>query len=270
MFTKIRHVAIHTENYDRMAKFYQTILKMKKITTGMTDETGTYNPNRGHISDGVIGLALLQRMPGSDAGLDHFGLEVEDVQTVLDRLKESYPDIYVAKSPGHVPFAGLRSHDPAGNQFDLSQKGMANVREGYTEKSWEQPRHLDHIAIRAANPGVLARFYRRVYELSLREDVSDQENFCLTDGTVSLVIRPWNMDTYTGMKEGLDHIGFKVENLESAKKDLEEIAVSSPGSGPRKIGLGKAGARKQKNLEACRMGSYATSDPDGVFLHFSD
>ena len=39
---------------------------------------------------------------------------------------------------------------------------------------------------------------------------------------------------------------------------------------PRKIGLGKAGARKQKNLEACRMGSYATSDPDGVFLHFSD
>ncbi len=26
MFTKIRHVAIYTENYDRMAKFYQTIL----------------------------------------------------------------------------------------------------------------------------------------------------------------------------------------------------------------------------------------------------
>ncbi len=57
MLTKIRHVAIHTENYDRMAKFYQTIFGMKKITTGMTDETGTYNPNRGHISDGIIGLA---------------------------------------------------------------------------------------------------------------------------------------------------------------------------------------------------------------------
>ncbi len=78
---------------------------MKKITTGMTDETGSYNPNRGHISDGIIGLALLQRQPGSIEVLDHFGLEVEDVQTVLDRLKESYPDIFVAKSPGHVPFA---------------------------------------------------------------------------------------------------------------------------------------------------------------------
>ena len=40
MFTKIRHVAIVTENYDRMAKFYQTIFGMKKITNGMTDETG--------------------------------------------------------------------------------------------------------------------------------------------------------------------------------------------------------------------------------------
>ncbi len=147
---------------------------------------------------------------------------------------------------------------------------MANVREGYTEKSWEQPRHLDHIAIRAANPRVLARYYQRVYELTIREDLSDQENFCLTDGTVSLVIRPWNMNTYRGMREGMDHIGFKVENLEGAKKDMEEIAVSYPGSGPRKIAIGREGATKQKNLEGCRMGCYATSDPDGVLLHFSE
>ena len=270
MFTKIRHVAIRTENWDRMAKFYQTIIGMKKITTGMTDETGAYNPDRGHISDGVIGLALLQRLPGTGSGLDHFGLEVEDVQTVLDRLKESYPDIVVARSQEHVPFAGLRTHDPAGNQFDLSQKGMANVREGYTEKSWEQPRHLDHLAIRAANPALLARFYQRVYELSLREDVSDQENFCLTDGTVSLVIRPWNMVDNRGDREGLDHIGFKVESLDRARKDMEEIALSAPGSAARPIAHGKIGARRQKNMDACRAGCYAVADPDGVLLHFSD
>lgn len=68
----------------------------------------------------------------------------------------------------------------------------------------------------------------------------------------------------------MDHIGFKVENLESAKKDMEEIAVSSPGSGSRKIAIGRDGATQQKNLEACRLGCYATSDPDGVLLHFSD
>ena len=269
MFTKIRHVAIHTDNYDKMAKFYQTVFGMKKITTGMTDETGAYNPNRGHISDGIIGMALLQRHPGADAGLDHFGLEVEDVQKVQDRLEESYPDVAVIKSMEHVPFAGLRTHDPAGNQFDLSQKGMVNVREGYTEKSWEQPRHLDHIAIRAANPRVLARFYQRVYELSLREDLSDEQNYYLTDGTVSLAIRPWTMVSYRGQREGLDHIGFKVENLESAQKEMEEMAVSSPGSAPRKIAIGKEGARREKNLEACKMGCYTTADPDGILIHFS-
>lgn len=68
----------------------------------------------------------------------------------------------------------------------------------------------------------------------------------------------------------MDHIGFKVENLENAKKDLEKIAASSPDSGPRKIAIGRDGATKQKNLEACRMGCYAISDPDGVLLHFSD
>jgi hypothetical protein len=57
MFAKIRHVAAHTERYDSMAKFYQTIFGMKQITTGLVDETGQHNPNRGHISDGVIGLA---------------------------------------------------------------------------------------------------------------------------------------------------------------------------------------------------------------------
>ncbi len=266
MFAKIRHVAIYTENYDRMAKFYQSIFGMKKITSGMTDETGSYNPNRGHISDGVIGLALLQRQPGFQAGLDHFGLEVDDVQTVLDRLKQSYPNIKVARSQEHVPFAGLRTHDPAGNQFDLSQKGMANVREGYLQEGWDQPRWLNHIAIRASDPAHLARFYREVYELTKLEGFSDNNSFYLTDGRVCLVLRPFDMTSHRGLREGLDHIGFKVENLERARKDLEEIGKSFPLSAPRKIEVGRDGPTRQKNLEDCKMCSHATSDPDGVLL----
>src|SRR4029077_8092745 len=52
METRIKHVAICTENYDRMAEFYKSVFGMKKITNGMTDATGNYNPERGHISDG--------------------------------------------------------------------------------------------------------------------------------------------------------------------------------------------------------------------------
>src|SRR5262245_44531918 len=138
MFAKIRHVAAHTERYDSMAKFYQTIFGMKQITTGLVDETGQHNPNRGHISDGVIGFALLTKRPGSQQGLDHFGFECEDVNEVLDRIKQKYPGLLFTKALSYVPFAGIRAQDPAGTQFDLSQKGMSNVREGYLKDGWEQ------------------------------------------------------------------------------------------------------------------------------------
>ena len=57
MIAKIRHLATHTERYDTEFKFYQTIFGMKQITTGLVDDTGKSNPDRGHISDGVIGMA---------------------------------------------------------------------------------------------------------------------------------------------------------------------------------------------------------------------
>jgi len=270
MFARLRHVAVMTENWDRMAKFYQTIFGMKKITNGMTDENGNYNKERGHLSDGVIGLALLQRQPGFRSGFDHFGLEVDDVQKVRDRLKQFYPDVYIAQSQSHVPFAGLRSHDPDGNQFDLSQKGMANVREGYLQEGWEQPRWINHIALRSARPAPIAEFYQKTFELQPVEGLCGDNSFYLSDGKVLLVIRPWDMDAYRGLMAGLDHFGFKVDNLEQTKKDLDVLAGSAPTSGARKIATGRDGERRQKNLEDCKLCKQSLSDPDGVLLDLTD
>src|SRR4030095_12545699 len=91
METRIKHVAICTENYDRMAEFYKTVFGMKKITNGMTDATGNYNPQRGDISDGVSGYVLLQRKPGITAGLDHFGFEVMTFRMCLRNWRKSIP-----------------------------------------------------------------------------------------------------------------------------------------------------------------------------------
>jgi catechol 2,3-dioxygenase-like lactoylglutathione lyase family enzyme len=270
MFAKIRHVAVITENWDRMAKFYQTIFGMKKITNGMTDERGEYNKNRGHLSDGVIGLALLQRQPGFRSGFDHFGLEVDEVQKVRDRLRDNYPDVFVAQSQSHVPFAGLRTHDPDGNQFDLSQKGMANVREGYLREGWEQPRWINHIAIRSGRPAHIAEFYQKVFELKPVESLSGNNSFYLTDGKVHLVIRPWDMVAYRGLMAGLDHFGFKVEHLEQAKKDLAALGSSEPTSAARKIATGRDGEVRQKNLEDCKLCEHALADPDGVLLDLTE
>jgi catechol 2,3-dioxygenase-like lactoylglutathione lyase family enzyme len=266
METRIKHVAICTENYDRMAEFYKTIFGMKKITNGMTDATGNYNPERGHISDGLIGYALLQRQPGISAGLDHFGFEVDDVPAVLESLSEKYPDILVSKTLDYVPFAGIRAHDPTGNQFDISQNEMANVREGYKESGWEQARRLSHIAMRAIKPARLAKFYQDVFGLEKDSKLSDSENFYLTDGVTYLAIMPCDNDSYRGMKEGLHHLGFRVDSLASLKQDLDQIASHSPAAAPRKIDVGRDGPIRLKNLQACRIGKHQTSDPDGILL----
>ena len=270
MFASIRHIAVMTENWDREAKFYQTIFGMKKITNGMTDEKGEYNKDRGHLSDGVIGLALLQRQPGFRSGMDHFGFAVEDVQTVKDRVAKFYPDVYIHQSQNHVPFAGLRGHDPDGNQWDLSQKGMANVREGYVEFGWEQPRWINHICIRSGRTEQIAEFYQKVFDLKPVEGLSGDKSYYLTDDKVTLAIRPWSMVTHRGFYAGLDHFGFKVDSLEQTKKDLDALGASHPESSSRRVDIGRDGSTHLKNLEGCKLCKHALSDPDGVLLDLTD
>ena len=265
-FAHIRHVAVYTENYHRTAEFYRTVFGMKKITTGMTDEKGNYDLTRGHISDGVIGLALLQRQPGIRSGLDHFGFEVQSTKSVLERIRQSYPDLRIATSLEHVPFAVMRIQDPAGTHMDVSEKGAAKVREGYLEEGWEQPRHLHHVAIRAGKPSLLADFYQNVFELKRLEGTSEKGHLCLSDGKVSLVIIPTENNSYRSMTEGLDHIGFKVEALEKAEQELTQLSQAHPESAPKQIDLGRFGHITKREIDSCMLGKQALSDPDGVLL----
>jgi catechol 2,3-dioxygenase-like lactoylglutathione lyase family enzyme len=270
MFARIRHVATNTERYDTMAKFYQTVFGMKQITTGLVDETGQHNRNRGHISDGVIGMALLAKRPGSQQGLDHFGFECEDVKEVLERIKQKYPGLLFTKALSYVPFAGIRAQDPAGTQFDLSQKGMSNVREGYLKDGWEQPRWLNHIALRAREPDEIAEFYTTVLELEETPGAAADGAISLTDGKVRLVIRRCHDRFYRGLRQGFDHIGFKVDSVEKTKNDLDEIATAFPEAAPKKIAVGMQGGELEKDLQACPIGKHVFADPDGLLVDISD
>ena len=134
----------------------------------------------------------------------------------------------IAKGLEYVPFAGLRSYDPAGTQFDIAQAHVANVREGYNQTGWEQPRWINHISIRANDPSQVAEFYEKIFELKEAETYRDDGSICMTDGKVKLLLRPRDNSLYRGLREGLDHFGFKVDNLEQTKEDLDALAASDP------------------------------------------
>ena len=229
------------------------------------------NPNRGHISDGVIGMALLAKRPGVSKASTTSASKWKTPRRCSTDLNRNTPDLLFTQALSYVPFAGIRAQDPAGTQFDLSQKGMANVREGYLKDGWDQPRWLNHIALRAREPDEVAEFYTTVLELEGCRKRATDGAITLTDGKVRLIIRRCHDGYYRSLRQGFDHIGFKVESLEKTKKDLEDNRDELSGMPRRERSRRDAGGGDlEKDLQACPIGKHVFSDPDGVLLDISE
>src|SRR5260221_320402 len=152
MPAKIKHIAIVSDQYALEGRFYEAVFGMRTAADKRPERAVT-------VSDGYVGLNINPRKAGRPAGLDHFGVEVEDAERVCARLRERYPAIEVLKRPGTRPFAGISTHDPAGNLFDLSQKDMENRTSVYVEPPREQARVISHLALRTLRADEVAEFY---------------------------------------------------------------------------------------------------------------
>src|SRR3954453_1604835 len=105
---RIRHLAILTEDVEKLVKFYTTAFGLK-IVHGVG--TATY------LSDGHINLAIIPIGPGGgvegpqlQVGINHFGFEVDDVTAVHDACKELNASTGVDKRPPNRE-AEYRVHD---------------------------------------------------------------------------------------------------------------------------------------------------------------
>ncbi len=260
MFAKINHVAIVSQQYALLSYFYQAIFGMK------TSKTFDRSVRAITVGDGYVGLNINPRKAGRPAGLDHFGAEVEDVPTVLERLQK-YPMADYIKRPSTRPFAGITANDPDGNVFDLSQKKMENRAGLYAEQTGEQnQRRISHIALRTQRPDEMARFYCDVLQLEERNAGHGDPNHYLSDGKVTLVIMPWRIRNFEGtsiLPTGMDHFGFTVENLDAMKQDLENAICANPIMNPIVLGRGpEATARLALAQKQAPYAEHFISDPD--------
>ncbi|HEX9809134.1 MAG TPA: VOC family protein [Alphaproteobacteria bacterium] len=263
MFARINHVAILSEDNAALARFYEGFFHLRP--------TGTKGATRAPtVGDGYVGLNINPRLSGRPARLDHFGIEVAEVETVFARLGRDYPAVQWLKRPGSRPFASISTHDPEGNVFDLTQQGMANRDDVYAAEGWEQDRVIDHVALRAREPGRVAAFYSEVFELAPLNRGPGDENHYLSDGRVTLEIMPWRIGDYEGTgisAPGLDHIGFRVESIDALKGDIEKVTVKNYRFRPGPLGAGKEGAaRLDLFRRSCPLGRHHMADPDGVLI----
>jgi catechol 2,3-dioxygenase-like lactoylglutathione lyase family enzyme len=264
VFTKINHLAIISENYTTSAKFYEVMF-------GMGTSPATRSERAMTVGDGYLGLNINPRSTGRPARLDHFGVEVDDVERVYAALRKSYPGISWLKRPSNRPFAGITTHDPDGNVFDLSQKDMSNRAGVYAEeRGATNPRHVDHFTIRSVHPNELAAFYYEMLELEKIPAGDGDPSHYLTDGHVTLVISPWNIADYAGTSitaPCLDHIGFSVGDVDAFLAHVDKLASENRQIAPYPVGSGPEGrARLELAGRQCRLCTNYIADTDTVLL----
>jgi catechol 2,3-dioxygenase-like lactoylglutathione lyase family enzyme len=225
------------------------------------------------VGDGYVGMTIIPRRGGRKAGLDHFGIEVEDLEKVRAKVAQKYPDIEIVKRPGNRPFASYSAHDPAGNYFDLSQQGHENRAEVYAQGEWKQDNTISHFALRAREAERLANFYTDVFELEARNVPSEEGGYHLTDGRVTLAILPWKISAFNGAgieQPAMDHIGFRVPSMDGFKKNLAEVEKQNLQLRAKPIDFDSEGVARLKLLAKCPHGRFQLADPDGTLIDVAE
>jgi catechol 2,3-dioxygenase-like lactoylglutathione lyase family enzyme len=119
----IRHLAIRTENPEKLAQFYIEVFGFKELHHG--GRPGAPNTRSIQLTDGYFELAILDNSKQqSPNGLYHFGIQIDDAEDTIERIKKFQPDKAPRKRPHGIPYAEMRLSDPDGNLIDLSVHGF--------------------------------------------------------------------------------------------------------------------------------------------------
>ncbi len=264
MFARFDHVATFSHDYTQNAKFYEALFGLKVLP---------HTRARGAIllSDGSMGYNHVAVRTGFPSGLNHFGIQVEDVELAIARIHEFDATMDVQDRPPIRDIIAYSAHDPDGNIFDLAQRDEAHDQlRSKDDLAWESDRRVSHYAIRSRNAERLANFFQHVFELSPVSSGADDPNFYATDGTLTLTFIPWSIKDY-GAQDALrpapDHLGIRVESIDQLKKDLDELVGRNPHLRPWPIGGATEGnARLELFKKASPYASYHMTDAEGVHL----
>jgi len=268
MFAQINHTAIISHQYPMLGKFYEAVFWLKPSQKVRPGSAAT-------IGDGYVGLNLIPRRDGYVEGIDHFGMVVDEVEPVLERMQKKHRKAMIVKRPSARPFAAYSGHDPDGNVFDLAQKKADTRKEVYAEiaaQAWHQDRYFNKFALRTPHAEECAEFYADVFELQ-PVNRNSAPGFHLTDGRVTLSILPWSIPVFEGIsikRPGPDHVGFHVENLDAFKAQVAEVAGANPYLAPVPLGGSPESAVRQRFFQSQATGKFQMTDPDGNWIDITD
>lgn len=287
MSARIGHITTMSTNPMAIGTMYETLFGLNFDRTPKPTSYGEV------LSDGNVMLTLHHRLPGHRLGLDHFGIEVDDLAATLDRIKSVNPALGWVERPRNCPYPGVLAHDPGGNIFALYQKGSAGPLTGTAEgrpapanfRRWNSRidpsgRYVHHYAIRTRRLDECAAFYERVFAFRPMAGKAGDPNHYLSDGRVTLMLIPWHIQDYAGISvtgRGPDHIGFKVEDAAAMRQEIETFSANfSPGQAPLWLLTTLNEKTRESQIRAamieksCPVSRYQFTDKDGTFVVIGD
>jgi hypothetical protein len=78
MFAKLKHVAICSDRFTLLGKFYESLFGMRSSKPSSDEPRGAAT-----VGDGYVGLNINSRAPGRQSGLDHFEMMKHRVRLLL-------------------------------------------------------------------------------------------------------------------------------------------------------------------------------------------
>ena len=226
MDSRIRYLALGSEQPEKLAHFYSTYFGMKEL--GRSDGNVA-------LTDGFYNISIVKPHDGVEPGLNHFGIEIEDIREIEGRLEEFAPHADIKAEKGDLFHGEYRVTDPNGLAVSLSTKHF-NVPAGTRGLP-----AIRHVALSVSNNEEMLEFYQNIF--GFREPTTSRnirEKGLATrfaaDGATSLAILRYPVDqdmeepeggwTAHHFKGGVNHFGFLVNDIQGFMAALPEGSVT--------------------------------------------
>jgi catechol 2,3-dioxygenase-like lactoylglutathione lyase family enzyme len=217
MTYRIRYIAGIAENPDKLAQYYRANFGLRELGRSPEGDVS--------LTDGFYNLTFLKKRPGLDEeddglGLNHFGIEIDDIREIESRLEEFAPRADIRQEKGDLHHGEFRVYDPNDIPISLSLRSF-----GVTGEKRHMP-HIRHIAMMVPKNQEVADFFCNVF--GFRETSSGKRNHgtpnpvrFVGDGSTALAILRDPARAIadgveppgTNLKPGVNHFGFLVNNM---------------------------------------------------------
>jgi predicted enzyme related to lactoylglutathione lyase len=127
---QIRHIAISSDDTERLARFYKEVFGFRQSRPTPEGRRTIY------LTDGHVELAILENTNQQNSnGLHHFGIQSDEFEAEIARVEHLQPSKRIMRDEAATSEQAWIS-DPTGNHIYLSQKGTLDYEpvEKYANK----------------------------------------------------------------------------------------------------------------------------------------